>query len=144
LVLIDQISEGATQLVRFEDPDDASRVTMAIEQLSRPGEHIDIATHLASVAIGWGQRVADPAGTLSAIEAESNGPSPKSAKPGTVGVDADPASGYAYTTVELILPIEDFVAPDYAIDRPALNRTVSSSIHSLRKYWSGRFTPPTS
>ncbi|MEM9131324.1 MAG: DUF1349 domain-containing protein [Actinomycetota bacterium] len=140
-VLIDLTSDGTNHYVRFEDPTDRSRTTMAITHLTPNAVQGEVLGHHASVVIGWGQRVANAANVVNALKQEWKSGLVQSPEPGTVTVDGDLTSGYAYTQIDLIWALEDFVSTDYSVDSDRLTRSVRAAVHSLRKYWYGRFTP---
>ncbi len=143
-VLIDLTSDGRNHYVRFEDPTDRSRTTMAISHLTPSAVEGEVLGHHASVVIGWGQRVADASSVVNALKQEWKSALVQTPEPGTVTVDGDVTSGYAYTQIDLIWALEELVSPDYTVDTEKLTRYVRAAVHSLRKYWYGRFEPATS
>lgn len=137
--LIDIDSDGRNHFVRFENTTDGSRTTMALNHLTPSPTEGEVLGHHARVVIGWGQRVVDASAAVSAVKDEMKSAMVQSAEPGTVTVEADVASGYAYTQVDLIWAIEDYVNRDWTVDHVALGRSMAAATHSLRKYWLGRF-----
>ena len=140
-VLIDLTSDGRNHYVRFENPGDRSRTTIAITHLTPDAVQGEVLGHHASVVIGWGQRVANASNVVNALKQEWKSGLVQSPEPGTVTVDGDLTSGYAYTQIDLIWSLEDFVSNDYSVDTERLTQCVRAAVHSLRKYWYGRFTP---
>ena len=140
-VLIDLTSDGTNHYVRFENPNDGSRSTMAITHLTPDAVKGEVLGHHASVVIGWGQRVANAGNVVNALKQEWKSGLVQTPEPGTVTVDGDLTSGYAYTQIDLIWALEDYVSSDYTVNADKLTLHVRAALHSLRKYWYGRFTP---
>lgn len=140
-VLIDLTSNGNNHYLRFQSPEDGSRITMALTHLTPSAVDGEVLGHHASVVIGWGRRVADASNVVNALKQELKSSAIQTPEPGTVTVDGDLTSGYAYTQIDLIWSLDDFVTSDYEVDTERLTRYVRAAVHSLRKYWYGRFTP---
>ena len=140
-VLIDLTSDGTNHYVRFEHPNDGSRTTIAITHLTPDAVQGEVLGHHASVVIGWGQRVANASNVVNALKQEWKSGLVQSPEPGTVTVDGDLTSGYAYTQIDLIWALEEYITQDYSVDTDKLTLHVRAAVHSLRKYWYGRFTP---
>lgn len=144
MVLIDLTSTGTNHFLRFEHPADRSRTTIGLEHLTPSAVQGEVLGHHASVLIGWGQRVANAQEVVRAVKEELKSNLAQTPEPGTVTVDGDITSGYAYTQIDLIWALEDFVDRNYHVDTELLTRHVAAAVHSLRKFWYGRFTPATS
>ena len=132
---------SSNHYLRFEDPATRARTTIALAHLTADPASAEVLGHHARVEIGWGQRVASPGQVIQAIKQEIQGNLIQSAEPGMVSIDGDVASGYAYTQIDLIWALEEFVSDDYSVDHDRLRRHIDAVTHSLQKYWYGRFEP---
>ena len=92
-VLIDLTSDGRNHYLRFEEPTDRSRTTMAITHLTPSAVEGEVLGHHASVVIGWGQRVADATNVVNALKQEWKSGLVQSPEPGTVTVDGASTAG---------------------------------------------------
>ncbi|MGI9605481.1 MAG: GYF domain-containing protein [Acidimicrobiales bacterium] len=138
--LIDLTSTGRNHALRFANAEAGSQITLGLEHLTPTAAEGEVLGHHARVEIGWGQRVADAAAAHAAVAEELSSGSMGNAEPGSVKVEADAATGFAHTKVDLIWAIEDYVARDYTVDDEALRRSMAAALHALRSYWNGRFT----
>lgn len=136
--LIDITSDGSNHYLRFEDLEDRSRIIYQLHHLAGDAASAKVLGHIASVVVGYGERVGNLTRALSATQAEYKSGYLQSAEPGTITIDADVATGYIYTQVDMYWNISDYVAEDYAIDYDLLTEHVGASIHALRKYLRGR------
>lgn len=132
---------GSNHYLRFEDPTTTARTTIALAHLTGDPASAEVLGHHARIEIGWGQRVAEAGQVVSAIKQELQGNLIQTSEPGMVSIDGDVASGYAYTQIDLIWALEDFVSPEYEVDHERLRRHIDAVVHSLQKYWYGRFQP---
>ena len=135
------VQTGSNHYLRFEHPADKSRTTVALTHLTPSATEGEVLGHHASVVIGWGQRVANPSEVINALKQELKSNLIQTPEPGTVTVDGDLTSGYAYTQIDLIWSIDDYVQRDYTTDHAKVARSLHAAVHSLRKYWYGRFNP---
>ncbi len=136
--LIDITSDGSNHYLRFEDLEDRSRIIYQLHHLAGDAASAKVLGHIASVVVGYGERVGNLTRALSATQAEYKSGYLQSTEPGTITIDADVATGYIYTQVDMYWNISDYVAEDYAIDYDLLTEHVGASIHALRKYLRGR------
>lgn len=136
--LIDITSDGSNHYLRFENLDDKSRIIYQLHHLAHDAAAAKVLGHLASVVVGYGERVGNIGRALSAAQAEFKSGYLQSAEPGTITIDADIATGYIYTQVDMYWNISDYVAEDYNVDHQRLKQHIGASIHALRKYLRGR------
>ena len=94
--------------------------------------------HVASVTIGYGERVSNLGRIWGAVKAEYKSGYLQSAEPGTVTIDDDLESGYIYAQIDLFWNITDYVDDHYQADYAKLGGHIGASIHALRKYLHGR------
>lgn len=137
--LIDISSDGTHHYLRFEDLEDHSRIVCRMTHLTPGLAQARVLGQRASVVIGYGERVGNFQKIWKALKAEYKSGLVASPEPGTITVDGDMSSGYVYVQVDLFLSIEDYVAPDYAIDYRALQDHLAATHNALRKYLRGRF-----
>jgi hypothetical protein len=138
-VLIDISSDGTHHYLRFEDLEDNSRIVYRMTHLTSGLTEARVQGQRASVVIGYGERVGNFQKIWKALQAEYKSGLMASPEPGTITVDGDMNSGYVYVQVDLFLKIDDYVAPDYAIDYAQLQDHLSGCHNALRKYLRGRF-----
>ena len=136
--LIDLTSDGSNHYVRFEDPNDHSRVTMAITHLTRTVPDVKALGQRASVVVGYGEPVKNFSRVWSALKEEAKSGYIGGADPGTVTVDADVTAGYLYMQIDLYWKLDDYIREDLSIDYATLTSHVDATIHALRKFLKGR------
>jgi hypothetical protein len=137
--LIDISSDGTHHYLRFEDLEDQSRIVYRMTHLTPGLAQARVLGQRASVVVGYGERVGNFQKIWKALKAEYKSGLVASPEPGTITVDGDMSSGYVYVQVDLFLSIENYVAPDYAIDYRALQDHLAATHNALRKYLRGRF-----
>lgn len=136
--LIDLTSDGTNHFLRFEDPEDRSRVTMAITHLTRDVTTARAVGQRASLVVGYGEPIKSFGRVLNAMRQEAKSGYLGRAEPGIVTFDADSESQYLYTQVDLYLAIDDYVAEDFAVDYVKLGAHVAATVHALRKFLRAR------
>ena len=136
--LIDLTSDGTNHYLRFQQMAEHSRIIYQLHHLARSPAEAKVLGHIASVTIGYGERVNNLGRIWGAVKAEYKSGYIQSAEPGTVTIDADMESGYIYAQVDLYWNITDYVDEHYAADYDKLGNDVGASIHALRKYLHGR------
>jgi hypothetical protein len=138
--LIDLNSDGQSHYARFEDINTGNRVIFELQHLAEDLITSKVIGHEANVTIGYGTRVRDFNATWKALRQEMKGGYIAKADPGIITIDADMASQYIYVMVGLIWDIEDYLSPDdpYNVLYPKLGKDIGATLHSLRKYLSGR------
>jgi hypothetical protein len=137
-VLIDLTSDGTNHFLRFEQPEQRSRITIAITHLTRSVAQAKVVGQRASVVIGYGEPVKNFGRVWGAIKEEAKSGYIPSAEPGTVTVDADMASSYLYMQVDMFWKLDDYISEDLEIDYGTLTSHVGATIHALRKFLRGR------
>ncbi len=137
-VLIDLSSDGTNHFLRFEDPEDRSRLTMAITHLTRDVTTAKAVGQRASLVVGYGEPIKSFGKVLSAMRQEAKSGYLGRAEPGIVSFDADSESQYLYTQVDLYLAIDEYVDEDMNVDYAKLGAHVRATQHALRKFLRGR------
>lgn len=136
--LIDLTSDGTNHYLRFQQMEEHRRIIYQLRHLARTPAEAKVLGHVASVTIGYGERVGNLGRIWGAVKAEYKSGYIQSAEPGTVTIDADLESGYIYAQVDLYWNITDYVDHHYAADYAKLGAHVGASVHALRKYLHGR------
>jgi len=139
-VLIDLTSDGTNHFLRFEDPADRSRLTMAITHLTRSVTQARTIGQRASLVVGYGEPIKSFGKVLSAMRQEAKSGYLKRAEPGIVSFDADSASQYLYAQVDLYLDLDKYIDAELTPDYHALDRDVAATMHALRKFLHGRIS----
>lgn len=137
--LIDITSDGSNHYLRFENLGNGTRIVFSVNHLARDLIAARVLGQMASVVIGYGERVQDPDRVWQALKAEYKSGYLQSPEPGTVTVDADMAAGYVYVQVDLYWNIGEYVSDKLEIDYPKLTSHVGATVNALRKYLVGRF-----
>ncbi|MCB0916633.1 MAG: hypothetical protein KDC23_13175 [Actinobacteria bacterium] len=130
---------SAHHQLRFEEPSDHSRVTVAIEHLTPDPASAKMIGHRATAIIGYGQRVPNFTQVSQAVKQELQSTFIASPEPGTVTFDADISSGYVYAQVDLLLELERYVDPDLAVDHELLRRHLASVVYTMKTFVQARF-----
>lgn len=136
--LIDLTSDGTNHYLRFQQMAEHNRIIYQLHHLARSPAEAKVLGHVASVTIGYGERVNNLGRIWGAVKAEYKSGYLQSAEPGTVTIDADLESGYIYAQVDLYWNITDYVDDHYAADYDKLGAHIAASVHALRKYLHGR------
>ncbi|HXE71112.1 MAG TPA: hypothetical protein VNO81_00500 [Candidatus Nitrosotenuis sp.] len=137
-LLIDMNSDGVSHYLRFENPQDKSRLVFRLTHLGEDLATARVMGHLADVVIGYGEKTANVQGLFSAFKSEFKSAFVSAAEPGVVTFDADLTGGYIYAQIPLILDIDHYVDKSFKVNLELLNRHIESVVHSLRKYLRGR------
>ncbi len=132
------VTSGHHQL-RFEEPSDHSRVTVAIEHLTPDPAAAKMLGHRATAIIGYGQRVPNFSQVSGAVRQEMQSTFIASPEPGTVTFDADLSSGYIYAQVDLLLELERYVDHDLAVDHELLRKHLASVVYTMKTFIHARF-----
>lgn len=136
--LIDLTSDGTNHYLRFQQMEEHTRIIYQLHHLARSPAEAKILGHVASVTIGYGERVSNLGRIWGAVKAEYKSGYLQSAEPGTVTIDVDLESGYIYAQIDLYWNITDYVDDHYVTDHAKLGAHIGASIHALRKYLHGR------
>lgn len=136
--LIDLTSDGSNHFLRFQNMQDQTRILYQLRHLARSPAEARVLGHIASVTVGYGERVNNLGRIWGAVKAEYKSGYLQSAEPGTVTIDADLESGYIYAQVDMYWNISDYVDDHYQADFPKLGGHIAASVHALRKYLHGR------
>ena len=137
-VLIDLTSDGTNHFLRFEDPEDRARVTMALTHLTRDVTMAKAVGQRASLVVGYGEPIKSFGRVMDALRKETKSGYVAGGEPGIVTFDADSESQYVYAQVDLYLDIDQYVGDDLDIEYELLSSHVSATIHALRKFLHGR------
>ncbi len=136
--LIDLTSDGTNHYLRFQQMEEHTRILYQLHHLARSPAEAKVLGHVASVTIGYGERVSNLGRIWGAVKAEYKSGYLQSAEPGTVTIDADLESGYIYAQIDLFWNITDYVDDHYQANYAKLGAHIGASIHALRKYLHGR------
>ncbi len=136
--LIDLTSDGSNHYLRFQNMQDETRLLYQLRHLAHSPAEAKILGHIASVTVGYGERVKNLGRIWGAVKAEYKSGYIQSPEPGTVTIDADLESGYIYGQVNMYWNISDYVDHNYQADYPKLSGHIAVSVHALRKYLHGR------
>lgn len=139
-VLIDLTSDGTNHFVRFEDPTDRSRLTLAITHLTRSVTQAKTIGQRASVVVGYGEPIKSFGKVLGAMRQEAKSGYIQRVEPGIVSFDADNESQYLYAQIDLFLDLDAYIAADLIPDYDKLEKAVASTTHALRKFLHGRIS----
>jgi hypothetical protein len=138
--LTDISSDGTHHFLRFVDPQDASHVVLRLTHLTGNLTTSRVQGHMASMVIGYGERMARFAEIWSALgETKPSGHVPKDA-PGAVFIDGDVASQRVYARIRLYLRIDDYVERDWSIDYERLREHIGACVRALRIHLHRRFS----
>ena len=136
--LLDINSDGSTHFLRFEDPNDRSRVSMSIAHLTRDVTTARAVGQRAAVTVAYGEPILRFAQVVDAMRKQAQSGYVTAADPGTVTFDKDDESKYLYAQVVLFLDVDDYVSAEFEVDYDRLNRAVAACVHALRKFLAGR------
>ena len=128
--LVDLHSLGQSHQVRFEHPESGERLIVELDSLGPAAADGELLNQHAYVTVGLGQRVSGDQIVGDDFAADS---------PGTITIEMDMESGYAFSTVDLIWEFNELVGDDRSIDAVAVNQRVDAAVHALRSYWNDRF-----
>ena len=112
LAVLDMVATGLQHSVRFENPADGTRTTVA---LGNAGSHV-------RMAFGFGTPVDDPGSVLTST-AWDDGP---------IMIGADTDDGLAFTGVDLYLDPADYVTESHTIDADAMGAVFDALSNELR------------
>ena len=141
--LIDITSDGTNHYVRFERLADKSRVYFKVNHLTPSAVAAKVQGHLVSVVVGYGEFIDNFSVIWNAIKAEYRSGLLQTAEPGTITVDGDMETRYAYVQVDLYWNAGDYVSDAWRVDYARLGTDMDAVVHVLRKYLRGRFRPAT-
>lgn len=136
--LIDITSDGTNHYVRFERLADRSRVYFRLNHLTPNPVAAKVQGHLVSIVVGYGEFIDNFSVIWSAIKAEYRSGLIQTAEPGTITVDGDMETRYAYVQVDLYWNAGDYIQ-DWRVDHEKLGADMDAVVHVLRKYLRGRF-----
>jgi len=138
-VLTDIMSDGTHHFLRFVSPTDDSRVLVRLTHLTGNLTTSRVQGHMASVVVGYGERMSGFADIWSTIgQQQSTGMVPRDA-PGAFIVDGDLASQHVYVQVRLYLRIDDYVDHEWSINYAQLSEHLAACTRALRIHLHGRF-----
>lgn len=137
-VLIDLTSDGTNHFLRFEDPEDRARITMAVTHLTRDVTTAKAVGQRASLVVGYGEPIKSFGKVLGAMRQEAKSGYLGRAEPGIVTFDADSESQYLYAQIDLYLAIDEYVDDAFTVDYDKLGAHVGATVHALHKFLRGR------
>ena len=136
--LLDINSDGTNHFLRFEDPNDRSRVSMAITHLTRDVTTARAVGQRAAVTVAYGEAIVRFGQVVEAMRKQAKSGYVKSAEPGIVTFDKDDASKYLYAQMDLYLDLDDYISASFEVDYEKLTKAVAACVHALRKFLKGR------
>jgi hypothetical protein len=136
--LLDINSDGTNHFLRFEDPEDRSRVSMAITHLTRDVTTAKAVGQRAAVTVAYGEAITKFGQVIDAMRKEAKSGYVRSAEPGIVTFDKEDESKYLYAQIDLFLDIDDYISKKFEVDYDKLGLAVSGCVHALRKFLKGR------
>jgi hypothetical protein len=137
--LTDISSDGTHHFLRFVNPNDASHVLFRVTHLTGNLTTSRVQGHMASVVIGYGERMANFASIWASLGEQERSGLVATDTPGTFVIDGDVASQYVYAQVRLYLCIDDYVKADWSIDYDRLRAHLDACVRALRIHLRGRF-----
>jgi len=137
-VLIDLTSDGTNHFLRFEEPEQRARVTMALTHLTRDVTMAKAVGQRASLVVGYGEPMKSFGRIMDALRKETKSGYVGRAEPGIVTFDADSESQYVYAQISLYLDVDQYVGEDLDVEYALLAGHVTATIHALRKFLRGR------
>ncbi|MGE0493668.1 MAG: hypothetical protein AB7S38_30950 [Vulcanimicrobiota bacterium] len=137
-MLIDLNSDGTNHFLRFENPDDNTRLLVKLNNLSEDFISAKVQGHLAEVEVGYGEKAGNMSSVWNAFKNEFKSAFILTNEPGVVSFDADITGGYIYANLPLILNLDNYLESHYSIKVADLTRDLDCVVHSLRKYLRGR------
>lgn len=136
--LLDITSDGTNHFLRFEDPEDRSRVSMAITHLTREVTTAKAVGQRAAVTVAYGEAITRFGQVIDAMRKEAKSGYVRAAEPGIVTFDKEDESKYLYAQIDLFLDLDDYISPKFEVDYDKLGTAVSACVHALRKFLKGR------
>jgi hypothetical protein len=136
--LLDITSDGTNHFLRFEDPNDRSRVSMAITHLTRDITTAKAVGQRAAVTVAYGEAITRFGQVIEAMRKQAKSGYVRSAEPGIVTFDKDDESKYLYAQIDLYLDIDDYISATFEVDYDKLTTAVGACVHALRKFLKGR------
>lgn len=136
--LLDITSDGTNHFLRFEDPNDRSRVSMAVTHLTRDVTTAKAIGQRAAVTVAYGEAITRFGQVVDAMRKQAKSGYVKTAEPGIVTFDKDDVSKYLYAQIDLYLEIDEYISPAFEVDYEKLTRAVAACVHALRKFLEGR------
>lgn len=136
--LLDITSDGTNHFLRFEDPEDRSRVSMAITHLTRDITTARAVGQRAAVTVAYGEAIVRFGQVIEAMRKEAKSGYVRAAEPGIVTFDKEDESKYLYAQIDLYLDLDDYISAKFEVDYDKLGAAVSACVHALRKFLKGR------
>ncbi|MEW6277996.1 MAG: hypothetical protein AB1758_05190 [Candidatus Eremiobacterota bacterium] len=137
-LMLDLNSDGVNHYVRFENPQDKSRLIFRLRHLAEEMSVAKVLGHVAEVVIGYGEKAGNPGAVWSALKSELKSTFLDSDEPGVITFDADLTGGYIYAQVGLILDLNTYLDTRLKVDVPLIRSHIDCTVHALRKYLQGR------
>jgi len=130
---------GMGHELRFEEPGVAHRVTVTLDHLTKDPAAAKTLGHLASLVVGYGERVGNFSQVGQAVRQELAASFIASPEPGTVSWNADISSGYVYAEIDLILELSTYVDDKLAVDHALVRKHLAAVVNTLRTFVRARF-----
>lgn len=136
--LLDITSDGTNHFLRFEDPNDRSRVSMSVTHLTRDVTTARAIGQRAALTVAYGEAITRFGQVMDAMRKQAKSGYVKSAEPGIVTFDKEDESKYLYAQIDLYLDVDDYISPKFEVEYEKLTLAVSACVHALRKFLKGR------
>lgn len=95
-------------------------------------------SHFIYVGMAWGRMAFDIDEAVRVVNAEL----PRTGRAiGVITADAELDTGSVFTRVEMVWPVDDYVADDFTIDHGALEAALDATQHLLEQRWYELFIP---
>lgn len=128
--LVDLHSLGQSHQARFENGESGERLIVELDSLGPAAAGGELLNQHAYVTVGLGRPVSADEIVGDDFAADT---------PGTITVEVDMESGYAFSTVDLIWEFNELLGADRSIDSSAVNQRIDAAMHALRGHWNERF-----
>ena len=135
-------SDGTHHFLRFVHPTNSSHVIFRVTHLTGNLTTSRVQGHIASVVVGYGERMANFASIWAILGAHERSGLTSVDTPGAFVIDGDVASQFVYAQVRLYLCIDDYVKADWSIDYARLQEHLDACVRALRIHLHGRFGHP--
>ncbi len=136
-VLIDLSSDGTHHFLRFEHPENGSRVLLRLTHLTGNLTTSRVQGHMASMVLGYGERVSGFGDIWARLSSRPRSELVPRDQPGALVADGDVASQYIYVQVRLFLRIDDYVSRSWSIDHERLRDHMAACVRALRVHLYG-------
>jgi hypothetical protein len=139
--LIGLNSDGENHHLRLEDLVRSTRVLFRLTHLTGRVTLPTIHGHLATIAVGLGERVPDVSRRFRAMGSDVAALFAVGTEPGVVSFAADVTSGYLYCQLGLVVDLDTYAAASLKVDRAILGTHLDGVLHTLGRIIRGKLPP---